>query len=68
MIIQSVSKVPTSTRVALLDVPEGTSDREILAACGPAPRGYIGDHTIRRYEDFSGEVTRYGASVTFWTD
>lgn len=68
MMIQSVSRTVQSTRVSVLDVPVSASDREILAACGPAPRGYNGDHSIRRVEDYSGEVTRLAASVVFYTD
>jgi hypothetical protein len=65
MMIQSLSKTPTSTRVVILDVAPGTSDRAILSACGPI--AHI-DHTIRRTDDFTGEITRQAASVVFWTD
>lgn len=68
MNIQSVSRTARSTRVVLFDVKPGDTDRAILAACGPSPRGYIGDHTIRRTDDYSGEVARQSASVVFYTD
>ena len=66
MMIQSLSKSPSSTRVVVMDI-DRQSDAQILAFIGTRPTGTF-DHTIRRADDFSGEVTRQSASVVFWTD
>ena len=68
MMIQSVSKCPTSTRVVVKGV-QGQTDEAILtfAQNESQPTGYLVDSTIRRTEDMSGDVIGYDASVVFWT-
>lgn len=68
MMIQSVTKTITSTRVVVLGVPVAATQADVLAFVNMAPRGFVGDVTFRSADDFSGEVAGKSANITFWTD
>jgi hypothetical protein len=68
MVIQSVTKNKFSTQAVVLDVAPGSTDETVMRFLNMSPRGYEGDHSVRILDDFSGEVTRKSAVVTYFTD
>jgi hypothetical protein len=67
MMIQSLTKSPVRTQVVVLDVPMDATRHDVLKFIGTTPTGTLSTDVLIR-DDYSGEVSRKGANVTFWTD